>query len=537
MRRPSCLVLLSTALLAVAFGAGQAHGQCILANPSFEIAGSGGAVFGGWNQFGAVGMAGEAVHGARAARVSGPDTGGWDVSGFWQEQDCVPGEQWEVAGHVRHPAGKPLTGVSAAIVNVEWRTAAGALISYDSFAVADAGSAPDAYAAFGFVSSAAPANTAKARLLLGVLQAPGEPSPDAWYDQVTFHSTTAPTIDDVQWQDFPGGRTVAFAGRTWRVKGPGFYGPGANLFCHLPDCVWVDGDGQLHLTLSNRSGNWYATEVVTEETLGYGDYVLTTVGRLDLLDPLAVLGIFLWQYGPCWDDGYLWWNAFNEIDIEYSRWTDPGASIGQFVAQPYNWSGNLERFDYDFAPGEVTSHAMRWLADRVEYRVWRGGPGDESPANLIHAWTYTGPHIPRPERPRLHLNLWRITGAPAANQEIVFRDFVFVPEGGVSAVEDGPPATLPAAPAGRLLPAVPNPFNPRTTVRFALARAGEVELAVYDPGGRLVRALVSGPFAAGEHAVVWDGLDRRGQGAASGVYLVVLRGGNFVESQRVTLVR
>ena len=119
--------------------------------------------------------------------------------------------------------------------------------------------------------------------------------------------------------------------------------------------------------------------MVTEEALGYGDYILTTVGRLDLLDPQAVLGIFLWEYGPCWDDSYTWWNAFNEIDIEYSRWQNPSSDIGQFVAQPYDWPGNISRFDATFGEGEVTSHAMRWLPDRVEYRVWRGGPTTSRP--------------------------------------------------------------------------------------------------------------------------------------------------------------
>ena len=42
------------ALVALALVTGTASAQCILANPSFELAGSGGAVFGGWNQFGAV---------------------------------------------------------------------------------------------------------------------------------------------------------------------------------------------------------------------------------------------------------------------------------------------------------------------------------------------------------------------------------------------------------------------------------------------------------------------------------------------------
>jgi hypothetical protein len=531
--------ILPALALAMSLGAvltGQATGQCILANPSFEIGGSGGPTFGGWNQFGVVGSVTQAFHGFRAARVSGPNYGGWDVSGYWQSQDSEPGERWEATGHVMHPSGKPLTGQSVALVNIEWRTAGGDLIDYDSFTVADAASPADEYLDFSVVSEPAPAGTAAARLLLGVLQSPSDPSPDVYYDQVTFYSTSPPTIDDVQWNDFPGGRTVSFAGRTWRVKGPGVYGPGINYFCNASDCVWVDASDRLHLTLKNRSGTWSSTEVVAEEALGYGDYILTTVGRLDQIDPQAVLGIFLWQYGPCWDESYLWWNAFNEIDIEYSRWGDPGNSIAQFVAQPYNSPGNIDRFDATFGEGELTSHAMRWQADRIEYRVWRGGPQDESPASTIHAWTYTGPHIPRPEQPRMHLNLWKLEGPPAANQEVVFDNFTFISES-LTHVADGSDGWLPAVPGGRLYPAAPNPFNPQTVVRYDLVRDGFAELAVYDLGGHLVRTLSSGFLTAGEHRATWDGRDDADRALASGIYLFRLRGHDFVESQRVTLIK
>jgi len=530
----NALVALLT--LSAAF-TGQAFGQCILANPSFELGGSGGAVFGGWNQFGVVGTVATATHGSKAARLSGPSSGDWDTSGFWQTQDCEPDEQWEATGHVQHPADKPLTGESTAIVYVEWRDTAGEVIDYESFTVADASSPTGSYIDFSVVSSPAPAGTAVTVFVLGILQSPGDPSPDVYFDQVTYYSTTPPTIDDLQWNDFPGGRTITFGDHVWRVKGPGYFGPGPNVFDHLPNAVWVDAQNQLHLTLQNTSGTWKSTEVTTAEALGYGDYILTTVGRLDLVDPQAVLGIFLWEYGPCWDYGYTWWNAFNEIDIEYSRWGNPSNDIAQFVAQPYDYPGNISRFDATFGDEEVTSHAMRWLADRIEYRVWRGGPEDESPDTMIHSWSYAGPHIPRPEQPRLHLNLWKLGGTPAANQEVVFQDFTFVPEGGVSAVVDGSQDALPGAPDGRLFPAAPNPFNPQTTVRFALLADGSTELDVYDLKGRRVRTLVSGYLTAGEHQAVWDGRNDEGRVLGSGVYLVRLRGSDYMETQRLTLLK
>ena len=160
----------------------------------------------------------------------------------------------------------------------------------------------------------------------------------------------------------------------------------------------------------------------------------------------------------------------------------------------------------------------------------------QSPSTLVASWTYAGPHIPRPEQPRMHLNLWKLEGTPATNQEVVFQDFTFVPEG-ATGVGDGVAPGTPAAPSGRLRDVTPNPFNPRTTVRFELLRGGTVRLDVFDLEGRHVRALVGGNFAAGEHAATWDGRDDEGAAAASGVYLFQLRGDDFAEARRATLIR
>ena len=55
-----------------------------------------------------------------------------------------------------------------------------------------------------------------------------------------------------------------------------------------------------------------------------------------------------------------------------------------------------------------------------------------------------------------------------------------------------------------LLPAYPNPFNDSTTLTFALERAQQVSLAIYDALGREVARPVSGLWPAGEHRVVWE---------------------------------
>lgn len=521
--------LLAVSILAASAPA--AFTQCLLANPSFEIAGSG-VVFAGWNQFGQVGSTAEAVHGSVAARLSGPNTGNWDVSGYWQPFDCDPGDRWSASVYAWHTSTNPLTGSSSAILNIEWRDAGGNLISYESHTVIDASTPAGEVVQFSVESGPAPTGTASARLLLGVLQAPADPIPDVYYDQATFYSLGPPTHDDLQWNDFPGGRTVSFGGRSWRVKGPGYYGPGPSSFCDSPDCVWVDPDGRLHMTVQRISGSWYSTEVTLEEALGYGDYIFTTVGDLGALHENIVLGLFIWEYARCWDPSYLWWNPYNEIDIEYSRWGDPANQPGQFVAQPYDWPGNIERYGTSFGPAEVTSHAFRWLADRVEFRSWRGGPADESPATMIHEWTYTGPHIPRPEQPRVHINLWQFLGnPPGADQEVVFDDFTFVPEGVVTDAGPSPRA------ANSLSAAVPNPFNPQTTITYAMEKGGNAEIIVYDVAGRRIRSLVSGYVPAGTHEAAWNGRDDRGRRVASGVYFYRFRTGAFEQTRKMVLLR
>lgn len=508
-----------------------AGAQCLLQNPSFEISGSGGAAFAGWNQFGPCGSTTSDVHGAVAARVTGPNSGGWDVAGFWQAFDTAPGQRWVATVHAWHGAAKPLSGQSRAIVNIEWRDGGGNLISYESHDALTAATPVGEVQDFSVQSAPAPVGAVKARLLLAVLQAPGDPVPDVFYDEATFDNTGPPTLDAIQWNDFPSGRTVDFSGRTWRVKGTGYYGPGPSMFDSSVNAVWVDGDGRMHVTIRKVSNTWYSSEVVLQDALGYGDYIFTTVGRLDLLDPKAVLGLFLWQYGRCYDSAFLWWNPYNEIDIEFSRWGNPSNDIGQFVAQPYDWPGNIHRFGATFGVGEITSHAIRWLPDRVEYRSWRGGPADEATSVQIHAWTYTGPHIPRPEQPRVHVNLWQFTGPPATNQEVVLDAFTFVPAASATAVD------APARGESRLSDARPNPFNPSTSIGYTLAREGKTEIVVYDVSGRRVRVLASGPATAGYHEVTWDGRDDAGRAVASGVYFYQLRAGDTVETKKMVLLK
>jgi len=84
---------------------------------------------------------------------------------------------------------------------------------------------------------------------------------------------------------------------------------------------------------------------------------------------------------------------------------------------------------------------------------------------------------------------------------------------------------------------VPNPFNPRTTIKCDLPAAGSVRLSVFDLAGRLVRTLVDENKAQGSFEAVWDGRDSSGREVGSGTYLARLEFEGKVEVVRMGLVR
>jgi subtilisin-like proprotein convertase family protein len=108
---------------------------------------------------------------------------------------------------------------------------------------------------------------------------------------------------------------------------------------------------------------------------------------------------------------------------------------------------------------------------------------------------------------------------------------LLVTTGDASPVDDRLPA------ATRLIGNAPNPFNPRTTIAFDLARPGPVRLEIFDVKGRLVRRLVDRSFAAGRHSLVWDGRDESQSEAASGVYFARLLATDHKTTDKMLLVR
>ena len=100
--------------------------------------------------------------------------------------------------------------------------------------------------------------------------------------------------------------------------------------------------------------------------------------------------------------------------------------------------------------------------------------------------------------------------------------------------EDGVVTT---GPATRLYQNSPNPFNPRTSIRFSLAVAGPAELTIYDVNGRKVKTLVSGSLSAGDHTEVWDGTDDAGHKVGAGIFWSQLSAGGYTSNKKMVVLK
>jgi len=84
---------------------------------------------------------------------------------------------------------------------------------------------------------------------------------------------------------------------------------------------------------------------------------------------------------------------------------------------------------------------------------------------------------------------------------------------------------------------IPNPFNPATDINYYLPQEGSVRLGVYDMKGRQVAVLVDQVMPAGDYSAHWDGRDKSGRDAPSGVYLLRLSISGQERSRKMVLAR
>ncbi len=91
--------------------------------------------------------------------------------------------------------------------------------------------------------------------------------------------------------------------------------------------------------------------------------------------------------------------------------------------------------------------------------------------------------------------------------------------------------------AFRLAQNFPNPFNPKTTIKFDMKAKGLVTIRIYDVAGRLVRTLADEVRDAGAYSAVWDGRNNIGSEVASGIYFYKMETAGFQAAKKLVLLR
>ncbi len=85
----------------------------------------------------------------------------------------------------------------------------------------------------------------------------------------------------------------------------------------------------------------------------------------------------------------------------------------------------------------------------------------------------------------------------------------------------------------------PNPFNPSTIIAFALPKASNITLSVYNIIGEKVAELVNGKMAAGNHTVNFNASTSLATASnlVSGIYIYRISAGNFVATKKMILLK
>jgi hypothetical protein len=155
------------------------------------------------------------------------------------------------------------------------------------------------------------------------------------------------------------------------------------------------------------------------------------------------------------------------------------------------------------------------------FRVYRGlTPGFAiTPGDLAGTTASTQWSDPAHDAPGVY---YKVTAVDHAGNESLA-----AAPGAVTDVADAPgPAFALAAPS-------PSPFAGSTRLAFALPKAATVTLEVFDAGGRRLRTLAHGAFAAGPHELAWDGRGEDGATVGAGLLFVRLRADGHEAVRRV----
>ena len=220
--------------------------------------------------------------------------------------------------------------------------------------------------------------------------------------------------------------TLHWMGHEWTITDRGM----AGVVKGNPANVFVDQNGYPHLRIMKREGTYTASEVFSADRMGFGTYQWQIEGAVTTMDKSTVLGLF--SYGPKAGIGG---DAENEIDIEFSQWnkTCHGCNA-DFTFYPTTGNKKLgpkeDNFTINLGGATLTTARFDWTSTRIVATIMSGLQPIGTTANVLQTLTFAPrdftariPQVPQP----LGINLWCFKTTPASDQEVILRNFQYVP--------------------------------------------------------------------------------------------------------------
>ena len=307
-----------------------------------------------------------------------------------------------------------------------------------------------------------------------------------------------------------GERIISWSGLEWTVKRsvgstPLPIGPGPNIFSDRDTMVWVDDQQRLHLRVAKSGTVWHCTELICNSSLGYARYNFDVGSRVDLLDQNVIAGIFTWD--DCSQLAQPPNNYFREIDFEFSRWGSPGNDNSQFVIQPYQVTGNINRFNMELTGTGRSLHSFDWNPDSIVFKSTWGSSS--------HSWKFMNPaYIPTPGNEQVRINLHLYNAAPPTNHqpaELMLNSFMTRIGEGVQPDEQ--------------VRIYPNPVIRGCQIEIESGGVEETEIHVVNVQGICIRQVFKGKIGRGMNRIEWDGRMDNGTDAQPGFYLIRIHDG------------
>jgi hypothetical protein len=227
-------------------------------------------------------------------------------------------------------------------------------------------------------------------------------------------------------------------------------------------------------------------------------------------------------------DGQMSWVSGRDADLHL----DMRSATGQAVVASINGDAPVAlEFPTPLAQAAGRQLELSWAAyggDLEGYHVYGRAPGQSAERLTDSPLAAVGGEV------RFSDDLGRWEGGAT-----VFYSYAGVKAGVEMGRSPEVEVLVPSLPllSTQLLPNVPNPFNPRTEIRFEMPRAGRADVRIYDLTGRLVRTLVAGDRPAGLNAEMWEGHDDAGRPVSSGAYYVQLVTDDGADNRKIMLLK